>query len=78
MDSQHHWNSIKKTKAPRIIDIGDADSRLVDITKGTFEERINDMIQQKKQLASLTAASGENWIGNLNNKELNELFRLTI
>ena len=33
------------------------------ITKDTFEERINDMIQQKKHLADMTVASGESWIG---------------
>ena len=38
------------------------------ITKDTFEERINDMIQQKKHLADMTVASGESWIGKLSNK----------
>lgn len=40
------------------------------ITKNTFEERINDMIQSKKALENMTVATGENWIGNLSNKEL--------
>lgn len=44
------------------------------ITKNTFEERINDMIQSKKALANMTVATGENGIGNLNNKEIKELF----
>jgi SNF2 family DNA or RNA helicase/uncharacterized Zn finger protein len=44
------------------------------ITKNTFEERINDMIQSKKALAQMTVTTGENWIGNLSNKELKELF----
>ena len=44
------------------------------ITKNTFEERIDTMIQQKRHLADLTVASGENWIGKLSNKELHELF----
>ncbi len=46
------------------------------ITKGTFEERINEMIQSKKALANMTVATGENWIGNLSNKELKEMFDL--
>ena len=44
------------------------------IAKNTFEERINAMIQQKKELADMTIATGESWIGDLSNKELNELF----
>ena len=46
------------------------------ITKGTFEERIDEMIQSKKELANMTVATGENWIGQLSNKELNEIFSL--
>ena len=47
------------------------------ITKGTFEERINALIQSKKRLTELTLATGETWIGNLSNKELKELFSLS-
>jgi SNF2 family DNA or RNA helicase len=46
------------------------------ITKNTFEERINEMIQNKKALANMTVATGENWIGNLSNKELKNLFEM--
>ena len=46
------------------------------ITKGTFEERINEMIQNKKVLANMTVATSENWIGNLSNKELKNIFEL--
>lgn len=44
------------------------------ITQNTFEEKIDRMIQEKRYLAELTVASGENWIGKLSNKELRELF----
>ena len=44
------------------------------ITKNTFEERIDAMIQQKKHLADLTVSTGESWIGKLSNKELHEIF----
>ena len=46
------------------------------ITRATFEERINDLIRSKRQLADLTVGVGENWIGNLGNEELRELFGL--
>lgn len=46
------------------------------ISQGTFEEKINHMIQQKRELADLTVESGEQWIGELNNQELKEVFRL--
>jgi uncharacterized Zn finger protein/superfamily II DNA or RNA helicase len=46
------------------------------ITRATFEERINDMIQSKRALADLTVGVGEQWIGNLDGKELEDLFSL--
>jgi uncharacterized Zn finger protein/superfamily II DNA or RNA helicase len=46
------------------------------ITRGTFEERINDMIRAKRELAELTVAAGEGWIGRLPPDELKALFEL--
>lgn len=46
------------------------------ITEGTFEEKIDAMIQEKKALANLTVASGEGWIGDLNDQELRSIFSL--
>ncbi|MBN2534746.1 MAG: DEAD/DEAH box helicase [Spirochaetales bacterium] len=46
------------------------------ITKGTFEEKINDMIEHKKELADLTISTGEKWITELSNRELKELLKL--
>jgi hypothetical protein len=40
------------------------------ITKSTFEERINEIIHNKEELANLTVGIGENWVGNLSTKEL--------
>jgi len=34
------------------------------------------MIQQKKALAEMTVATGENWIGNLSNKELRDILSI--
>lgn len=44
------------------------------ITKDTFEQKIDKMIQDKKHLAEMTVATGENWIGKLSNEELREIF----
>ncbi|MBC7383873.1 MAG: DEAD/DEAH box helicase [Bacteroidia bacterium] len=73
------WNPAVEAQATdRAYRIGQKSNVMVHrfITKNTFEERINDMIQSKKALANMTVATGENWIGNLSNKELKELFTL--
>ncbi len=46
------------------------------ITRGTFEERINDMIRSKRELAELTVGTGETWVGQLPTEELKALFQL--
>ncbi|MBN2166883.1 MAG: DEAD/DEAH box helicase [Marinilabiliaceae bacterium] len=73
------WNPAVEAQATdRAYRIGQKNNVMVHrfITKNTFEERINEMIQQKKALAEMTVSTGENWIGNLSNKELRELFVL--
>lgn len=73
------WNPAVEAQATdRAYRIGQQKNVMVHrfITKNTFEERINDMIQSKKALAGLTVSSGENWIGNLNNQELKEVFEI--
>lgn len=47
------------------------------ICANTFEERINDMINSKRELADMTVTQGETWIGDLSNRQLNELFSLS-
>ncbi|MBQ3636374.1 MAG: hypothetical protein II951_12285 [Bacteroidales bacterium] len=44
------------------------------ISSGTFEERIDQMIKSKKEIAEMTISTGEHWIGQLSNEELRELF----
>lgn len=44
------------------------------ITRDTFEEKIDAIIQQKRDLAEMTVSNGENWIGNLSDKELEQIF----
>lgn len=46
------------------------------ISADTFEEKIKAMIEAKKTLAGMTVASGENWIGDITNNELEEIFTL--
>lgn len=73
------WNPAVEAQATdRAYRIGQKSNVMVHrfITRNTFEERINEMIQSKKKLAQLTVSSGENWIGNLSNTELKELFEL--
>lgn len=46
------------------------------ICAGTFEEKINQILQQKKTLSDLAVTSGESWIGEMSNQELQALFGL--
>ena len=71
------WNPAVEAQATdRAYRIGQHQNVMVHrfITKNTFEERINDMINSKRQLADMTVSSGESWIGRLSNKELREIF----
>lgn len=73
------WNPAVEAQATdRAYRIGQKSNVMVHrfITKNTFEERINEMIQSKKALANMTVSTGENWIGNLSNKELKNLFAM--
>ena len=47
------------------------------ITARTFEEKINTMIQNKKDLADMTVTAGEKWIGELTDGEIREIFSLS-
>jgi SNF2 family DNA or RNA helicase len=46
------------------------------VCSNSFEEKINQMIKDKQELANLTVATGEQWVGNLSDKELGQLFKL--
>lgn len=73
------WNPAVEAQATdRAYRIGQKNDVMVHrfITKNTFEERINDMIQSKKALAEMTVSTGENWIGNLSNRELKSVFEM--
>jgi SNF2 family DNA or RNA helicase len=44
---------------------------------GTLEERIDQMIEQKKELAERIVGSGENWLTEMSTSQLRELFALS-
>jgi SNF2 family DNA or RNA helicase len=46
------------------------------ICTGTLEEKINDMIESKKQLAEQTVDAGENWLTELDTDKLRDLLLL--
>lgn len=74
------WNPAVESQATdRAYRIGQQKNVMVHrfITKNTFEEKINEMIQHKKALADMTVSTGENWIGKLSDTELESIFRLT-
>ena len=73
------WNPAVESQATdRAYRIGQARAVQVHrlLTRDTFEERINDMIQAKRGLAEMTVGTGEQWIGQLSDRELHELFAL--
>ena len=47
------------------------------ICEGTFEEKIDEMIRAKRELADLTVESGEKWITEMSIGEIKDLFKLS-
>lgn len=74
------WNpAVENQATDRAFRIGQTKNVIVHkfITSGTVEEKIDRMIEDKQQLAGeIIADSGENWITEMGNNELIELFRL--
>ena len=73
------WNpAVERQATDRAFRIGQRRNVTVHrlITENTFEERIDEMIQGKKELAELTVGSGERWISELSDTELRELVSL--
>ncbi len=46
------------------------------ICANTFEEKINDIINSKKELADLTVLKGEKWLGDMSKSELRQFLSL--
>ncbi|MBE3574736.1 MAG: DEAD/DEAH box helicase [Firmicutes bacterium] len=73
------WNpAVENQATDRAFRIGQHKNVLVHkfICAGTLEERIDEMIEQKKELADLVVGAGENWITELSTAELRRLFAL--
>ena len=73
------WNPAVEAQATdRAYRIGQKKNVMVHrlITKGTFEEKIDQMIKDKKELANMAVSKGEKWIGEFSNTELREMFKL--
>ncbi|MHA1670841.1 MAG: DEAD/DEAH box helicase [Promethearchaeota archaeon] len=49
------------------------------ITKGTIEEKINDLLEEKRELAEkIVASTGESWISDLDDNKLRNLLNLGV
>jgi SNF2 family DNA or RNA helicase/uncharacterized Zn finger protein len=73
------WNpAVENQATDRAYRIGQKKNVIVYrlINKGTIEEKIDEMHNNKKELANLTVASGETWIGDLSTQELEMLVKL--
>ncbi len=73
------WNPAVEAQATdRAYRIGQQKNVMVHrlISKGTFEEQINQLIQKKKVLADEVVQAGGEWIGNLPDEELKQIFSL--
>ncbi|HBG49212.1 MAG TPA: hypothetical protein DDW90_06880, partial [Cyanobacteria bacterium UBA9971] len=73
------WNpAVEDQATDRTYRIGQTHNVIVHrlITLGTFEEKIDEMIKSKKELADLTVSTGEKLITELSNRELKEIFSL--
>lgn len=74
------WNPATEAQATdRAFRIGQQKNVMVHrlITKGTLEEKIDEMLKSKKNLANMTVTGGEKWLGELSDKEIKELVSLT-
>ena len=73
------WNpAVENQATDRVYRIGQEKNVIVHrlITLGTFEEKIDEIIKSKKELADLTVSTGEQWITEMSNRELKEIFSL--
>ena len=76
------WNpAVENQATDRAFRIGQKNNVIVHkfITKGTIEEKIDEMITDKLKLStSIIKQSGENWITKMEDKELINMFRLRL
>ncbi|RPH48051.1 MAG: DEAD/DEAH box helicase [Desulfobacteraceae bacterium] len=76
------WNpAVENQATDRAFRIGQKKNVMVHkfLTRGTIEEKIDLMLEDKSRLSNeVVAATGENWITEMKTEELMELFRLEI
>lgn len=76
------WNpAVENQATDRAFRIGQTKDVLVHklVCKGTIEEKINDMIESKKELAqNVIGSGGEKWLTELSNEELMSMLKLQI
>lgn len=73
------WNpAIEDQATDRAYRIGQTRTVLVHklVTAGTLEERIDQILQEKRQIAGQVIGSGESWLGSLTSDELRRLITL--
>ncbi len=73
------WNpAVEQQATDRAFRIGQTRNVQVHklISSGTLEERIDDMIESKRQLAEQIVGTGESWLTELSTGELKDLFAL--
>ena len=73
------WNpAVENQATDRAYRIGQSENVMVYrfICKGTFEEKINEMIHKKEELAQLIVGDGETFITEMDNNELKEMLSL--
>ncbi len=76
------WNpAVENQATDRAFRIGQQKNVLVHklVSEGTIEEKINDMIESKKELAeNVIGEAGENWITEMDNAQILSMLRLNI
>ena len=73
------WNPATENQATdRAFRIGQQKNVLVHkfICAGTMEEKINEMIESKRELAERVVSAGEDWLTELSDEELKEVLAL--
>jgi SNF2 family DNA or RNA helicase len=73
------WNpAVENQATDRVFRIGQTKNVQVHkfVCAGTLEEKIDEMIEKKREIAEQVVGAGEGWITELTNKDLKELWKL--